>query len=236
MWLIIGRRGLSARTVIVKEGTVQNYEEEEKICKSFVSHEKKGRTNSDFSGGRRDPFGLVDAAHANRNEANVSRAARVDPTCGSVTWMSPILVHLNFFVRQVSDVVVIDVLLFIVLVGINQLPELVRVIDLWSDVGFDLLLFDFSQFVVINIELFLASQRRLDRLVASLPLLRPLGDAAAGRPPSWSLVLFEVADYPLGSATSSVVGLVEPLRICRSIVEVITNVLYSAARRRPSAV
>ena len=135
---------LTARAIIVKQWTVQNNEEQEQVCKSFVSHEEQCWTDADLPSGRCNPFGLVDATHTNWNEAEVGRAAWINLTITSVTRMSSILMHFYFFVRQMCNIIVIDVLFLIVLVRVDQLPELIWILNLRSNVSFDFLLFDFS--------------------------------------------------------------------------------------------
>lgn len=89
---------LTARVVIVKQWTVQNNEEQEQVCKGFVSHEEQCWTDADLPGGRCYPSGLVYATHANWNEAKIGRTAWIKLSITSVTWMSSILMHFYSFV------------------------------------------------------------------------------------------------------------------------------------------
>lgn len=76
----------------------------------------------------------------------------------SIARMSPVLVELDSLVGQVSNPVIINILLLVFLVGVNQLPELVRVFNLRSDISFDFLLLDFGQLVIVNVEFLLTSK------------------------------------------------------------------------------
>lgn len=141
--------------------------------------------------------------------------------------MSSILMQLHFFVRQMGDIVVIDVLLLIILIRIYQLPELIWVFYFRSYIRPYFLLLNFSQLVIVNIQFFLTSKRCRNRIVISLLFFGSFRDATSGAPFSGTLVFFEIADYSHGSTAPAIVSLVQSLSISCRIIKVITNVFDS---------